>query len=134
VGCAHASEKLLGLYVKFGIDDCADLMPLGNLYRSHVLILARYLGVPQQIVARTPSPDVVPGIEDKYRDVFGVDSGTMDLVLLGLEREMPADEIARHTGLQVSQIEDIARLIEQTYHMREPGIVPSIPPKELYAT
>jgi hypothetical protein len=45
------------LYVKFGVDDSVDLMPLKNLYRSHILQIARYVGVPQSVIKRTPNPE-----------------------------------------------------------------------------
>ena len=57
VGAAHKSEDLVGLYVKFGVDDCADIMPLKNFYRTQTLMLAEYLGVPDEIRQRTPNPD-----------------------------------------------------------------------------
>src|SRR5665648_73130 len=41
VGSAHKSEDLLGLFVQFGADDVADVMPLKGLYRSHILRIAR---------------------------------------------------------------------------------------------
>lgn len=134
VGCAHKSESMLGLYVKFGIDDSADLMPLGNLYRSHVLRLARYLGIPGEIISRPPSPDVLPGIEDKYRDVLDLPSETVDLVLVGLEAGLPADEIETATGVSADKIGEVAGLVSDTYHMREHGIAADIPDEELWGS
>jgi NAD+ synthase len=52
-GCAHKSEDMLGLYVKFGVDDSADVMPLKNLYRTQIIQLAAHLGVPESILNRT---------------------------------------------------------------------------------
>jgi NAD+ synthase len=81
VGTAHKSEDLLGLFVKFGVDDSADLMPLKGLYRSHVVQIAAAVGVPPEILARSPNPEMLPGIDDKYLDVFGVPAPTIDLAL-----------------------------------------------------
>ena len=51
VGCAHKSEELLGLYVKFGIDDCADVMNLDS--QSVDLVLAGLeAGMEQEEIAR----------------------------------------------------------------------------------
>lgn len=132
VGCGHQSEAFLGLYVKYGIDDCADLMPFGGMYRSQVLQLADYLGVPQEIVDRPPSPDVLAGINDKYRDVFGLDSQTADLVLLGLAEGMSTAEITRQTGAEPGTVEEIAEVRERTYHMRHHSIIPDLPPEVLF--
>lgn len=118
VGCAHKSEDMLGLYVKFGVDDSADLMPLRNLYRSHILQLADYLGVPREIIERTPNPDIIPGVSDKYMDILGLTSDTLDLIVYGVEHELDDIEISGQLHLPVEKIREIRNLIAQTDHMR----------------
>ena len=66
-GSAHRTENGLGLFCKYGIDDAADLMPLKRLYRSQILQLAECLGIPAAIRGRSPNPDILPGVTDKYR-------------------------------------------------------------------
>ena len=43
-------------FVKYG-DGGADVMPIGNLYKTQVYQLAEYLGVPKRIIDRTPTTD-----------------------------------------------------------------------------
>ncbi len=124
-GCAHKSEDLLGLFVKFGVDDNADVMPLKNLYRSHILQLARYLEVPDEIVGRTPNPDIIAGVSDKYRDVLGLSAETLDLILFGLqEAGMPPRQIAEALDLPVERIFQIEEIVRLTAHMRHPSLAP----------
>src|SRR5665648_213761 len=104
VGSAHKSEDLLGLFVKFGVDDVADVMPLKGLYRSHILRIARAVGVPDEVVARTLHPDMLPRADDKYRDVLGVPSETADLVLWGIEHGLGDAEIARQVALDETDV------------------------------
>jgi len=54
VGSANKTEKLTGLFTKFGIDHNADIMPLGKLYRTQLLQLAEYHKVPQEILTKSP--------------------------------------------------------------------------------
>jgi len=132
-GCAHKSEDLLGLFVKFGVDDNADAMPLLNLYRSHILQLARYLKVPDEIVGRTPNPDIIAGVSDKYRDMLGLSAETLDLILFGLEEAgMPPQQIAGALDLPVERIFQIEEVIRLTAHMRHPSLAPLLlpPPEE----
>jgi NAD+ synthase len=132
-GCAHKSEDLLGLFVKFGVDDNADVMPLKNLYRSHILQLARYLEAPDEIVGRTPNPDIIAGVSDKYNDVLGLSAETLDLILFGLEEAgMPPRQIARALDLPVERIFQIEEVIRLTAHMRHPSLAPLLlpPPEE----
>ena len=126
VGCAHKTEDLVGLYVKFGVDDLADVMPIKNLYRAQTLMLAAYLGVPEQIRSRSPNPDIIPGVKDKYLDLLGVPAGKIDLVLYGLEHEMPAAAIAEQTGVAGEMVTAIHVLMNDTDHMRHPNLAPEL--------
>lgn len=117
-GCAHKSEDLLGLFSKFGVDDNADVMPVKHLFRSQILQLAGHVGVPAEIIGRTPNPDMFPGIEDKYYDVLGMRSETTDLVLYGLEHALPVEEIAAQTELDVAKVLELKELVRITEHMR----------------
>lgn len=121
VGCAHKTEDLVGLFCKFGVDDNADVMPLKHLYRSQILQLARYLGVPADIIERTPNPDMLPGIEDKYWDVLGIRSETLDLLLYGLEHGMQCEEIADQMHMELAKVQEIQALMRSTAHMRQPA-------------
>jgi NAD+ synthase len=120
-GSAHKSEDLVGLFSKFGVDDNADVMPLKHLYRSHIVQLARYCGVPEEIIARSPNPDMVPGIDDKYHDMIGIPAETVDLVLLGLEKGLAAVEIARQLALSVEKVDEVAEMMRLSEHMRSPS-------------
>jgi len=120
-GCAHKSEDLVGLYVKFGVDDNADIMPLKNLYRSHILQLAEYLGVPNEIIGRTPNPDIIPGVSDKYMDLLGLPSETLDLMLYGIEHGMDDDAVAGQLNLPAAKVGEIRDLVQRTEHMRTPS-------------
>jgi NAD+ synthase len=126
VGSAHKTEDMVGLYVKFGVDDAADVMPLKNLYRSHILQLAEHLGVPSVIIARAPNPDLVPGVDDKYRDVLGISWDALDRILYGLEHNMEVSEIAEKTGIEVSAVHMTAELVKLTHHMRNPSLAPRV--------
>jgi NAD+ synthase len=123
-GSAHKSEDLVGLFVKFGVDDVADVMPLKNLYRAQILQLGEQLGLPAEILERSPNPDVIPGVTDKYRDILGLESAKVDLVLLGIERGMKSGEIARQTGVPKKGVTTIEELVRVTAHMRSPSMAP----------
>lgn len=133
VGCAHKSEDMVGLFVKFGVDDCADVMPLKPLYRSQILQLAAHLGVPDEVLQRTPNPDIIPGVSDKYVDLLGLSSDTLDLVIYGLEHGLTDDVIASELQLPVGRVAEIRDLVQQTEHMRRPSQSPmgaDVPPDQ----
>jgi NAD+ synthase len=121
-GSAHKSEDLLGLFVKFGIDDSADIMPLKHLYRSHILQIARYIDVPNAVIERSPNPEVLPGVEDKYFDVLRVSSEQVDLVLFGLEHGMSDEEIIEQSGVSGAKTAEIREMVQMSSHMRSPSM------------
>ncbi len=126
VGAAHLSEDMIGLFSKFGIDNNADIMPLGNLYRTQILQLARHLGVPEKILNKPSSPDLIPGVEDKYSYLIGLPSEKVDLVLFGLEKGMAPEEISKQTEISLSKVNYIKELIKRSFHMRHPSMTPDL--------
>ena len=91
-GSSHKTEQMVGLFIKYGIDDCTDIMPLKNIYRSQILQLAGYMKIPTDILHRSPNPDILPGITDKYQGYFGIDFLKVELILLGRQMELSTDE------------------------------------------
>lgn len=64
VGSSNRCELGVGYFSKYG-DGGVDLMPLGNLVKSQVRDLARYLRIPQAIVDKPPSAGLWPGQTDE---------------------------------------------------------------------
>lgn len=126
VGSAHLTEDLVGLFVKFGIDDDADLMPIKGLFRTQILQLARHLGLPVAITGRAPNPDVIPGVDDKYLDMLGISADRLDLILYGLIHDLPTEEISGQLGVDKSKVEEVRELIHLSEHMRHHAQAPSL--------
>ncbi|SHN62406.1 NAD(+) synthase [Fervidobacterium gondwanense] len=84
VGTTNKTELKLGLYVKWG-DDSVDIEPIKHLYKTQVFELARYLNVPEKIIKKPPTPDLVPGLTDE--EAFGMTYQEIDSILMGLEKE-----------------------------------------------
>jgi NAD+ synthase len=57
VGTENYSEHLLGYYTRFG-DEASDIEPIRHLYKTEVIELAKFLGVPADIVNKPPSADL----------------------------------------------------------------------------
>jgi len=117
VGCANRTEYLIGYFVKFGCDHAADIMPILNLYKSQVFMLAKYLRIPQQVITKAPSPDVIPGIRDE--EAIGIPYSKLDLILLGLGKHCPLSQIITEAQVGIEEIEKVKELLERSKHMRE---------------
>ena len=99
-GTGNRPELMVGFFTKYG-DGGVDLEPLGELYKHEVRELARALGVPQQIVERTPSPGLWPGQTDEGE--MGITYAEIDAILAAWdtdrEPDLPAGSIAMVKGM-----------------------------------
>jgi len=64
IGCSNKCELGMGYFTKYG-DAGADLLPLGNLVKSQVRELAHYLGIPREIIDKSPSAGLWEGQTDE---------------------------------------------------------------------
>jgi NAD+ synthetase len=64
LGTGNKTERLFG-YFTWHADDSPPINPLGDLFKSQVWTLARHLGVPEVIVGKAPSADLVVGQTDE---------------------------------------------------------------------
>lgn len=90
-GATNKTEQMIGLFIKYGCDSAADVMPIAGLFKTQVRQLAEHLGVPKEIIEKPPSADLIPGITDEY--VMGLSYETLDMILYGLQSGLPHDQI-----------------------------------------
>jgi NAD+ synthase len=121
VGTANKTESLTGFFVQYG-DSAADIMPLLPLYKTQVRQLTEFLHIPERIIYKAPSPDLIPGITDEFS--IGVSYEKLDLILLGLGMNMVVTEIAAKIGLKYKTVEYVKELVKRSEHMR---ILPPVP-------
>ena len=121
VGTANKTEFLIGFFVKYG-DSAADIMPLLPLYKTQVRLLAKFLHIPERILNKAPSPDLIPGITDEF--AIGIPYEKLDLILSGLDTNMAMKDIAAKTGVKQKTIEYVKELVRRSEHMRISPLVP----------
>jgi NAD+ synthase len=78
LGTSNKSELMLGYGTLYG-DLASALNPIGDLYKTEVFELARYLGVPASIVEKPPSADLWEGQSDEAE--IGYSYSELDRVL-----------------------------------------------------
>jgi len=124
VGAAHKTERAVGLFAKFGIDDSADIMPLKTVYRSQILQIGHYIGIPEQILDRTPNPDMIPGVTDKYLSYLELNALQVDLILLSLEKNISINDIAKKLEIPEAKIQEIQEIYKLTEQQRNSSLAP----------
>jgi len=78
VGTINKTEYLLGFFVPFG-DGVADIMPLLELYKTDLYRIAQALNVPEEIITKSPTPDLIPAVTDEM--ILGMSYERIDDIL-----------------------------------------------------
>jgi len=115
VGCSNKTERLLGYATLWG-DMACDLAPIGDLYKTEVLQLARALAVPNQIIGKPPTADLWPGQTDE--EELGVTYAQTDLLLYELIEHRRGREELIACGLPDTMVDRVIDLKRQSEHKR----------------
>jgi NAD+ synthase len=115
-GTSNKTESLLGYGTLYGDMACA-FAPIGDLYKSQVRTVAAALGVPAQILGKTPSADLWPGQTDE--DELGATYADLDRCLHALvDRRWTVERCVR-SGLDPGLVEWVARRVAQMEFKRQ---------------
>ncbi|MFH1006118.1 MAG: NAD+ synthase [Candidatus Latescibacterota bacterium] len=124
LGTGNKTEALLGYTTLWGDMACA-FTPIGDLYKTEVRQLARYLGVPTEIIEKQPSADLWVGQTDE--EEIGLTYEEMDALLVRLvDQGMDGDEVAR-LGFEPEKIAHIQGMIRCSEFKRRMPLSPKIP-------
>jgi NAD+ synthase len=123
LGTGNKSELLLGYFTKWG-DGGADLLPLGDLYKTGVRDLAKALGLPAPIRERPPTAGLWEGQTDEGE--LGLPYERLDRVLVGFERLLSVAEIAEATGESSATLEELQARVTAGRHKRRMPPIPKL--------
>jgi len=109
LGTSNKSERLLGYFTWHG-DDAPPVNPLGDLFKTQVWALARHVGVPEAIVAKPATADLIKGQTDEGD--LGVSYLHADKILFHLIRgEEPR-------GFTKEEVETVRKRLDSTHWKR----------------
>lgn len=106
IGTPNKHEVDQGFFVKYG-DGGADIMPIGNLYKTQVYQLAHYLGIPEEIIERTPTTDTYSAEQTQEEFFYQMPFEQMDLLWLAYEHEYPIEDIAQVMNMNTDEVQKI---------------------------
>jgi len=104
IGTPNKHEVEQGFFVKYG-DGGADVMPIGNLYKTQVYELARYLKLPQEIIDRTPTTDTYTAEQTQEEFFYQLPFEQMDILWYGFENGYAPEEVAPVMDMTPKDIE-----------------------------
>jgi NAD+ synthase len=103
-GTPNRLEYDQGFFVKNG-DGAADIKPIAHLYKSQVYQLAAYLGMPEEVLRRTPTTDTYSLPQTQEEFYFALPYEQMDLCLYAKNHDIPPADVASAVGLTADQVE-----------------------------
>jgi len=122
-GTSNKSELLVGYFTKYG-DGGVDIMPLGDIYKTQVWQLAKYLKIPNEIISKPPSGGLWKGQTDEGELKIPYDK--LDMILSGLEKKIDIDEISRIVDIKKSEVLRIKNLRIKNQHKVRAPLIPKI--------
>jgi NAD+ synthase (glutamine-hydrolysing) len=114
LGTGNKTERLLG-YFTWHADDSPPVNPIGDLFKTQVWTLARHLGVPDVIVSKPASADLIKGQTDEGD--FGISYPRADAILHWILLGYKAPEIAA-LGFEESEIALVRQRLDSTHWKR----------------
>jgi NAD+ synthetase len=114
LGTGNKTERLFG-YFTWHADDSPPVNPIGDLFKTQVWALARHMGVPDVIVSKPASADLITGQTDEGD--FGISYSRADGILHWILLGYKAAEIAA-LGYTEDEIALVRRRLDSTHWKR----------------
>jgi len=123
-GTSDKSEILLGYYTKYG-DGGSDILPLGDLYKTQVRQLGRYIGLPEKIYNKPSSPRLWKG--QMAEKELGVKYEVIDTILyLYFDKGKSLEDIVYETNIDRETVLEVLRRVYRNEHKRNTPPIPKI--------
>ncbi len=120
IGTSNKTEIFLGYSTQFGDSACA-INPIGDLYKTNVWDLSRYLKIPSALIEKKPSADLWEGQTDEQE--MGLTYKEADEILYRILEEKKSTEDIIKEGFNPEIITNIiTRMNRSEYKRRMPLI------------
>jgi len=115
LGTGNKTERLFG-YFTWHADDSPPINPLGDLFKTQVWALARHLGVPEVIISKPASADLIRGQTDEGD--FGISYARADVILNWLVAGYTAQDLVAR-GFDEGEVALVRRRLDGTHWKRK---------------
>ena len=123
VGTSNKTEIYLGYSTQFGDSACA-LNPIGDLYKTNIWDLSRYLKIPNELIEKKPSADLWEGQTDEQE--MGLTYKEADQVLYRMLEENKTVEEILAEGFNKDLVDNIVRRINRSEYKRRMPLIAKI--------
>ncbi len=123
VGTSNKTELLLGYGTIHG-DLASAINPIGDLYKTQIWQLARFLNIPEVIINKPPSADLWEGQTDEQE--LGYSYKELDELLYYLVDLRYSEEMLMDMGYSLKTVKDISKRIQKSQFKRRPPVIAKI--------
>lgn len=123
VGTSNKTEIYLGYSTQFGDAACA-LNPIGDLYKTNIWDLSRYLKIPNELIEKKPSADLWEGQTDEQE--MGLTYKEADQVLYRMLEENKTVEEVLTEGFNKDLVDNIVRRMNRSEYKRRMPLIAKI--------
>ncbi|MFO8234686.1 MAG: NAD(+) synthase [Bacteroidales bacterium] len=126
IGTSNKQEINQGFFVKHG-DGGVDVMAIGHLYKTQVYQLADYLGVPEEIINRTPTTDTYSAEQTQEEFFFQLPFKEMDLLWYAYENNYEPEDVSEVVHKSTEAVKNIFNSFDRkkktTEYLRMPPVI-----------
>lgn len=123
VGTSNKTEIYLGYSTQFGDSACA-LNPVGDLYKTNIWDLSRYLKISNELIEKKPSADLWEGQTDEQE--MGLTYKEADQVLYRMLEENKTVEEILAEGFNKDLVDNIVRRMNRSEYKRRMPLIAKI--------
>ncbi|WP_338963168.1 NAD+ synthase [Fusobacterium nucleatum] len=123
VGTSNKTEIYLGYSTQFGDSACA-LNPIGDLYKTNIWDLSRYLKIPNELIEKKPSADLWEGQTDEQE--MGLTYKEADQVLYRMLEENKTVKEILAEGFSKDLVDNIVRRMNRSEYKRRMPLIAKI--------
>jgi len=129
IGTSDKSEIALGYTTKYG-DNAADILVIGDLWKTEVIEMGGFLGVPEKILKKKPTAELIKGATAEKE--LGASYDVLDKILkMHIEDDLSIDEIVKR-GFSKKLVGSVVDRVRLNEHKRRAAMLIRVSEKSFH--
>ncbi|MDP3765159.1 MAG: NAD+ synthase [Nanoarchaeota archaeon] len=129
IGTSDKSEIALGYTTKYG-DNAADILVIGDLWKTEVIEMGRFLHIPKSILGKKPSAELIRGITAEKE--LGASYVILDQILkMYIESGLSPEQIIKN-GFNKKLVKNVVERVRLNEHKRRTAMLIRVSEKSFH--
>ena len=129
IGTSDKSEIALGYTTKYG-DNAADILVVGDLWKTEVIEMGRFLGIPESILKKKPSAELVKGVTAEKE--LGASYEVLDKILKSYIEQGLSPEHIIENGFDKKLVNNVVDRVRLNEHKRRTAMLIRVSEKSFH--